>query len=241
MSFRSPQRKSCVAILRDCAQRHSLLPETIVVDNGKEFESIFFEACLARLGIHKQARPPGDPRFGSSIERLFGVLKEELLLTLPGNTSNDAKGRSVSPSHRGAKGAALTLEEVYELVQSYLFEHFNNHCHGTRHESPSESVRAGLARFGCSGIPISPNPSFYITTAVEVPIAPLVDAQRGIRHNGRWYTSPRLQGLPNRSRVEIREEPFNDTAIYALVRNEWIVCRHGPTLNPAVEISYRTI
>src|SRR6185312_169517 len=62
LSFRNPSRRACTAVLRDCACRWGRLTETVVVDNGCDFASNYFEECLARLGLHKQARTPGHPR-----------------------------------------------------------------------------------------------------------------------------------------------------------------------------------
>jgi len=43
LTFDSPSYRSCMMVLRECVRRYTRLPHTIVVDGGKEFESIYFE------------------------------------------------------------------------------------------------------------------------------------------------------------------------------------------------------
>lgn len=227
LSFRSPSKRSCALVIRDCVRRHGRLPETNVVDNGSEFESVYFEACLARLGINIQSRPPGHPRYGSSVERIFGILNDELVLTLPGNTRNITTDRGKSSSHKGQACAKLTFLELHELLNHYFFEIHNHHASGNRLLSPIASMRDGLRLFSLSGIQSKFDYAFLVTTAIECrPIK--LDAQRGLRHNGWFYVHPILRTIPHRSQIEIREEPWDKSCIYALVNDEWVQCFHGP-------------
>ena len=227
LSFRAPSRRSCALVLRDCVRRHGRLPEIIVVDNGPEFESVYFEACLARLGVNIQSRPPGHPRYGSSVERIFGILNDELVLTLPGNTRNITTDRAKSSSHKGQARAKLTFLDLHELLNLYFFEIYNQHASGTRLLSPSASVRDGLRLFSLSGIQSKFDYAFLVTTSIECRPVKL-DAQRGLRHNGWFYVHPSLRTIPHRSQIEIREEPWDKSCIYALVNHEWLQCFHGP-------------
>jgi putative transposase len=228
LGFRAPSRRACALILRDCALRHRRLPETIVVDNGKEFESTYFEACLARLGIHKQSRPPGHPRYGSTVERVFGTLNNELLLTLPGNSSNIASDRSKSSSHKGMNRASLSLLELYELLIHYFFDVYNQHASGDRAQPPMTLVHESLQLFAASGRPIDVDHAFLIETAIECRGMLKVDPQRGIRHNGRFYSHGALRAANPRSKFEVREEPWDVNCIYAHVDQRWLACYHGP-------------
>ncbi|MTJ50941.1 DDE-type integrase/transposase/recombinase, partial [Dolichospermum sp. UHCC 0259] len=71
---------------RSCIQRFGRFPQTVVVDGGKEFHSIYFDTLLARYHCIKKTRPGGKPRFGSVIERLFGTTNTEFVYNLLGNT-----------------------------------------------------------------------------------------------------------------------------------------------------------
>jgi putative transposase len=228
LGFRAPSRRSCAMILRDCARRHRRLPETIVVDNGKEFESTYFEACLARLGIHKQSRPPGHPRYGSTVERVFGTLNDELVLTLPGNTSNIASDRGKSTSHKGMNRASLSLLTLYELLIHYFFDIYNEHVSGDNLHSPITLVRDGLRLFAASGRAAAVDRAFLIETAIELPHKLRLDPQRGIRHNGRFYSHVSLRTSNAQTKFETREEPWDANCIYVNLEDRWLACYHGP-------------
>jgi transposase InsO family protein len=73
LTFDPPSYRSCMMVLRDCVRRHARLPQVIVADGGREFESTYFETLLARYECTKKTRPPAKARFGSVCERLFGT------------------------------------------------------------------------------------------------------------------------------------------------------------------------
>lgn len=231
LSFRAPSRRSCALVLRDCAMRWKRLPETIVVDNGKEFDSVYFEACLARLGIHKQSRPPGHPRYGSTVERAFGVLKDEFLSALTGNTANRKDDRGKSTSHKGWTRGRYTLLELHLLIEHYFFRLLNHHLHGRELEAPSVRIREGLKRYPSSGRKVVFDQTFLVMTAIEQSRQHTWDPRRGIRCRRRYYSHPGLAGLSNRKRFDIREEPWDEHCIYVRVNHEWLACYHGPRPN----------
>jgi putative transposase len=231
LSFRAPSRRSCALVLRDCAMRWRRLPHTIVVDNGKEFDSVYFEACLARLGIHKQSRPPGHPRYGSTVERAFGILKDEFLSVLTGNTANRKDDRGKSTSHKGWTRGKYTLLELHLLIEHYFFRLLNHHLHGRELEAPSVRIREGLKRYPSSGRQVAFDQTFLVMTAIEQSRQHTWDPRRGIRLRGRYYSHPGLAGLPNRKRFEVREEPWDEHCIYVRVNHEWLACYHGPRPN----------
>jgi len=86
LSFDPPSYRSCMMVLRDCVRRHSRLPQVVVVDGGREFESTYFETLLARYECTKKTRPPAKARFGSVVERLFGTCNTQFVHNLRGNT-----------------------------------------------------------------------------------------------------------------------------------------------------------
>ncbi len=72
--------------LRICIQRFQRFPQTIVVDNGPEFHSHYFEHLLAYYVCTEKHRPTAHARFGSVIERLFGTANTQFIHELQGNT-----------------------------------------------------------------------------------------------------------------------------------------------------------
>jgi transposase InsO family protein len=69
LTLDAPTYRSCMLVLK----RHGRLPQTLVLDGGREFESTYFETLLARYECTKKTRPPAKARFGSVCERLFGT------------------------------------------------------------------------------------------------------------------------------------------------------------------------
>ena len=56
LSFDPPSYRSCMTVLRECVQRHARFPQIIVVDGGREFESVYFENSWRDTSA---ARKPG--------------------------------------------------------------------------------------------------------------------------------------------------------------------------------------
>lgn len=88
------------------------LPETIHVDNAKEFRS---KAMLRRAeehGISLQYRPIGAPHYRGNIERLIGTMMGAAHL-LPGSTFSNIKDRG---DYDSVANATMTLDEL-ELLR----------------------------------------------------------------------------------------------------------------------------
>jgi putative transposase len=68
-------------------------PDSIHVDNGRDFRSRAFQSACAEWGINLIYRPPGSPHFGGHVERLIGTMMGAVHL-LPGTTQSSvaAKG-----------------------------------------------------------------------------------------------------------------------------------------------------
>ena len=57
VTFDPPSYRSCMMVVRECVRLFNRLPQTIVVDGGREFGSAYFEILLARFSIAKKVRP----------------------------------------------------------------------------------------------------------------------------------------------------------------------------------------
>jgi len=84
------------------------LPETIHVDNAKEFRSKAMRRGTEEHGISLQYRPIGAPHYGGHIERLIGTMMGAVHL-LPGSTFSSIKGRG---DYDSAANAVMTLDEM---------------------------------------------------------------------------------------------------------------------------------
>jgi len=84
------------------------LPETIHVDNAKEFRSKAMRRGAEEHGISLQYRPIGAPHYGGHIERLIGTMMGAAHL-LPGSTFSNIKDRG---DYDSAANSSMTLDEL---------------------------------------------------------------------------------------------------------------------------------
>jgi len=227
LSFRAPSHLTCLHVIRDCARRHQRLPEVIVVDNGAEFHSTYFECVLAGLGITKQSRPPGNPRTGGPIEAMFHSVKA-FLGTQKGNTTNDARGRSASRSHKGQRHAAWSIMDLFKALEEWAFQHFNHAPPPNSLHARSQLVLESLARFPSSGRPATFDAEFLAQTSAPLRPKLKIDAARGVRHLGRWFSHPSLfKGDFHGKHVKAFQEPWDLNRLYVRWNGELITCVHG--------------
>jgi transposase InsO family protein len=114
LSFDPPSYRSCMMALRECVRRHGRLPQIIVVDGGKEFESLYFETLLARYECTKKTRPPAQARFGSVCERVLGTTNTQFVYNLSGNTQLTKEVRVVTAAVDPRNHAVWTLARLYD-------------------------------------------------------------------------------------------------------------------------------
>ncbi len=67
LTFDPPSYRSVMMVLRICVQRFERFPQSIVIDGGREFHSVYFDSLLARYRCTKKTRPWAQPHFGSVI------------------------------------------------------------------------------------------------------------------------------------------------------------------------------
>src|SRR5258708_10304873 len=86
LTFDPPSYRSVMMVLRICVQRFERLPQSIVVDGGREFQSVYFDTLLARYRCTKKTRPWAKPHFGAGCARLLKTTNDQFIYTLVGNT-----------------------------------------------------------------------------------------------------------------------------------------------------------
>jgi putative transposase len=130
LTFDPPSYRSCMMVLRECVRRFSRFPQILVVDGGREFESTYFEALLARYECTKKTRPPAKARFGSICERLFGVANTQFIHNLKGDTQITRNVRQVTKAVNPKELATWPLDgATWETIGVPL--------RGSRHPQPS--------------------------------------------------------------------------------------------------------
>ncbi|UNP76225.1 DDE-type integrase/transposase/recombinase [Bacillus nitratireducens] len=228
ITFESPSYRSVMVALRECVRKYHRLPQSIVVDGGKEFHSIYFETFTAMYEINKKVRPPAKARFGSVIERLFGTSNSNFLHNLRGNTQIMKNVRQVTKAVNPVNHAIWTLENLEDVFDKWLVEVYSNNVHPSLEGlTPNEALNEGIYRTGERKLDfISYDENFIVTTlpSTRNGVAK-VNLRTGIKVNYINYWSPALNNsILEAKSVPVRYDPFNIGIAYAYVNKKWITC-----------------
>jgi transposase InsO family protein len=222
-----PSYRSCMLVLRDCVRRHQRLPQSVVVDGGVEFGSIYFETLLARYGVTKKTRPGGQPRFGSVIERLFDTAHTTFIHTLLGNTQALRDGRQMTAAVDPRTLAQWTLGRLLTRFEEWATEVYDTTSHPTLGMSPREAFTQGLLQGGFrTHRRIANDETFRIWTLPTTRRGTaMVQPTTGVKINSIWYWADafRQPGV-ERTRVTVRYDPFDASVAYAYVQGQWVRC-----------------
>jgi len=227
ITYEEPSYRSCMMVLRICVQRFKRFPQTIVVDNGSEFHSHYFEQLLAIYRCTKKHRPPAKARFGAVVERLFGTANKQLIHELQGNTKITRNIRQVTKSVQPKKLAVWTLADFYESLCEWAYLAYDQRRHPALDQSPSEAFVQGLAlggsRLHCR---VEYDEIFRILTLPAPERGQrTVQPGQGIKVSNIYYWSNAFRDPEiERSMVEVRYDPFDASIAYALVKKQWVRC-----------------
>uniref|UniRef100_B8HXC0 Integrase catalytic region n=1 Tax=Cyanothece sp. (strain PCC 7425 / ATCC 29141) TaxID=395961 RepID=B8HXC0_CYAP4 len=227
ITYEEPSYRSCMMVLRICVQRFKRFPQTIVVDNGAEFHSHYFEQLLATYQCTKKHRPPAKARFGAVVERLFGTANKQLIHELQGNTQITRKHRQVTQSVHPQKLALWTLGDLYESLCEWAYKVYADRQHPALGQSPNAAFAQGLA-LGGSRIHrrVEYDQVFRILTLPAPERGQRkVQPGQGIKLSNIYYWSNAFRDPEiEQSMVEVRYDPFDASIAYALVRKQWVRC-----------------
>ncbi|WCL83154.1 transposase [Streptomyces sp. JCM 35825] len=206
--------------VKDAAARPVILPETVVVDQGKVFVSPATRAACESLGISLQPVPPANGPAKGHVERPFGSINSLFCQWLPGYTGSNV-------SERGSKVEQEPLWSAAELRA--LWEEFLVHWHhrphaGLRHPlmpkkvlTPNQMWAALLPVAGYVPVPLS---SDDFVELLPVRWQPITDA--GIRFDYRTYDGNCLNGhrgqhsevLAQKGLWEVHYNPYDPVRIW---------------------------
>ena len=227
VSFSSPSTLSCMRVIRDCVRRHNRLPQTVVIDNGKEFESVYFEALLANFSLHKKSRPSGHPRFGSVCERLFGTVNSEFIHNLVGNTKHMKNARMVTKSFDPKLSAIWTLEKLTEALVEFCFEVYDTTPPPSHTLTPRDAYQKGMMLSGERKHTLIPYNSTLEILTLPTTKSGLakVHNQKGVHLNYLDYWCEEFGPSKMHGRkVSVRYDPDNIAIAHAFVDGKWRQC-----------------
>lgn len=246
LTYDPPSYRSCMVILQEIVRRYERLPQIIVVDNGAEFRSKYFEALLAFYSVMIKRRPPAEPRNGSVCERVFGTSQTQFVRNLLGNTEIMKAVRTVTKSVNPKNNAVWGLESFAEFFEQYAFAVYDQIRHPALGQSPREARAQSLSTSGLrehKNIPY--DETFRIMTLPSTDKGTAkVQTGRGVKINNFYYW---CEGFRNPEiedqNIPVRYDPFNMGIAYAYVKGLWreLHSEHYPLLNKRTEKEIRAL
>ena len=230
ITYDEPSYRSCMMVLRLCVQRHGRLPQIIVVDNGPEFRSVWFDTVLARHRITKKLRPPAKARFGSVCERLMGTGNTQFVHNLTGNTKVMRNVRQVTRSVDPKRHARWTLGLFYESLIAYWYEQYDTTDHPALGDSPRAAFTRGMELGGERAHLFVPYDEAFRMLMLPTTRTGKAKVQPGngvkINYNYYWSEEFRNPDIEN-TRVAVRYDPFDSGTAWAFVGKRWLKCTSG--------------
>jgi transposase InsO family protein len=227
LTFDEPSYRSCMLIVRDCIRRHNRIPDFLVVDKGPEFKSNYWQGLVAKLSSHLKIRPTAQGRYGSVIERFFGVANKQFVHQLIGNNTALQNARMLSSSHDPRKLAIWTLPELDASLSEYIFDTYCLISHSSLGSSPKRVFDNSILKTGVRATRvIQPTNALDLACLPETKNGPKrIHQGRGIKLFHEHYFHPRFSepALINR-KVPVKFDPFNLGHIYAQIEGEWLLC-----------------
>lgn len=221
-----PSYRTCMLVLREMVSRLGRLPQTLVVDNGKEFHSTYFQALLAHYAVEVAYRPPAQPRFGDVVERLFRTAHTQFIYNLTGNTQLSRQVRLMTASHDPRHLALWTLEALNTALREWAYEVYDQTLHSSLGQSPREVYEDSLAQHGERAFQRLDYNAFILQALPAPARGNLRTVQRsGVKIENIYYWHdlmyrPDILG----TQVAVRYDPFNVGVAYAYLDHTWVRC-----------------
>ena len=227
LSFDAPAVAGLFTALRDTFDRQRRMPNRVVADRGPEFGSVAFDELCAACSIDKVQRPPGRPKFGAAVERMFGTVNKQLVHVLKGNTQLLKDPRGMSREVAPVRDAVWRLPDLDAAVQRFLFEVYPRQPHaGLDGMTPHARFEQGLATIGAGrAVPESPDLRFLLWPPCRRGTA-LVDSRTGIVVDYlRYWHADMRSGSLHRKKVSVRVDPHDVSHVVAFLHGRWVLCR----------------
>jgi transposase InsO family protein len=173
------------------APRPTVKPGTVVIDRGRNYQSVAFMAACAHLRINVQSARPYRGSDKGWIERLFRTMRERLLESLPGYTGPNvlARGKDIEAD------AVYFTHELEAIIGRWIAVDYQRRPHdGLRvlemphlTLSPNEAYEEAVARAGFLYVPRDPDLHLRL-----LPVQGRVIGRAGVEIAGLTYDSPAL-------------------------------------------------
>lgn len=202
------------------------IPETVMVDNGKDFIGVDFEDACLQLGINIQYAPPKKSWFKPTVERFFGTLNKELIHELPGTTFSNTKERG---EYKSTSNACITLDSLQTMIHLWIIDFYHQKYHRGIHAVPSKVWDLSVEDY----------PTAYPLNIKDLDILlghteKRVLTRHGIELFGLFYNSSKLsqlrRAIGDKVKVKIKYDP-SDISVIHIYNPETLELIQIPALN----------
>jgi transposase InsO family protein len=171
--------------------RPTVRPGTVVIDRGRNYQSVAFMAACEQLRINVQSARPYRGSDKGWIERLFRTMRERLLESLPGYTGPNvlARGKDIEAD------AVYFTHELEAIIGRWIAIDYQQRPHdGLRVPeaphlclSPNEAYEEAVGRAGFLHVPRDPDLHLRL-----LPVEARVIGRAGVEIGGLTYDAPVL-------------------------------------------------
>jgi putative transposase len=223
-----PSYVSCMMVLRTIVQKYGRMPDVLVVDNAKEFQSHALQRVCKLYRTNLRYRPKGKPRFGTVMERVLLTTQSELIHNLSGNTKLNKGHRNITKAVNPKQFVEWSLVALHGSLSMYFEELYGTHPHPAHGFPPVEMLRRSLEETGLrSHTLIRYDRVFRIETCPSVDNdTRVLDPIRGVKYKHYFYwcdafRNPRIA----RKNLPVRRDPWDPRFCYTLIDGIWHTTR----------------
>jgi putative transposase len=109
------------------------IPDTLIVDNGADYQDSGFINAMRRLGTLLEVCPPYTPNGKAHVERFFRTLNEQLVHKLSGTTFSNPKEKG---DYHSQEMARITLKELQSHVETWIETIYHTNLHRSLGRAP---------------------------------------------------------------------------------------------------------
>lgn len=217
------------ARLEQAAARPVIMPETVVVDQGRVYVSASFVSACESLGVSVQPVPPANGPAKGNVERTFRAIADGFSQYLPGHTGSDVSQRGAAAE----QDACWSLTQLQELLDEWVICGWQERRHeALRHPmmprvavSPNEMWAALVAVTGHVPVPLSADD--YVEL---LPLRWQAVNDYGVRFGYRTYDHPGLNPYRRRrspradknGRWEVHHNPYDPNRVWVRLPEGWL-------------------
>jgi putative transposase len=148
LSFDPPSMVSNVLVIIECVRKYNKLPQTIVIDGGKEFRSENFDSLLSMYGVRIKVRPFDKVRYGNVVEQLFGFTNRSFINMLQESTQIMKNKHEVVATINLKNHANWNLDKLHEMLGKWIDNYYDVQIHPAHLNTPEEVFNNSIAATG---------------------------------------------------------------------------------------------